>query len=323
MSVPKNRIRETITANHIAAVRRGVKASKQFAADSETVKMEIAKLIALKDPQSQRRAMEMAKTLAAHFDSEIGKLVRDQSEDTYRRVLKALDAAFPQNEYTPFSPILSSKSASIPNDTSNLGPIAAFFALIGIGVVSGIVGNPLGTATAGMGIDRLTARARRVVQSVGIAASNHAAVSAVELIHNVPVAKRIPVAKLIPYAKLIKLGPVVHRPFPNEPEFELIPQRRRQPITTQPLPPVDPDPPFDYAWSPKLAGWQVYSMDDDRVRPKHAERHGRKYYYNPDKNKNQSGIDELPNPPYESAKDGHVLAHGCRCWIVPVFFPRG
>jgi uncharacterized protein with gpF-like domain len=58
-------------------------------------------------------------------------------------------------------------------------------------------------------------------------------------------------------------------------------------------------------------------MLDERVRPKHLERHGRSYFYRP--RRGERGLDEMPNPPFESPKDGNVMAWNCRCVLVPKF----
>lgn len=67
-----------------------------------------------------------------------------------------------------------------------------------------------------------------------------------------------------------------------------------------------------------VAGYSVYSVLDDRVRPEHRKRHGFKYYRNP--KKGQRGMDEMPRPPLEA--DGS-LAHNCRCGLLPIILIDG
>lgn len=66
-----------------------------------------------------------------------------------------------------------------------------------------------------------------------------------------------------------------------------------------------------------LIGWMVRGILDNRIRPKHRLRDHTIYYRNPVGD--QLGYFDMPDPPYESARDHHEKAHNCRCWLVPVF----
>lgn len=114
------------------------------------------------------------------------------------------------------------------------------------------------------------------------------------------------------------------QPAPGEPEFVILPdptgrKHRGYPneeyvLPGDPAKPAEPRKPIR-----TLVGWQIISMLDNRVRPKHAERHGRVFYYNPRPERGERGMDECPHPPYESDKDGGVWAANCRCVLNPVF----
>jgi SPP1 gp7 family putative phage head morphogenesis protein len=65
-----------------------------------------------------------------------------------------------------------------------------------------------------------------------------------------------------------------------------------------------------------IAGYQIHSVMDERVRSSHALRNGHIYYVNP--KPGQSGLDECPHPPAEA--DGTV-AQNCRCYLSVVLHP--
>jgi uncharacterized protein with gpF-like domain len=66
-----------------------------------------------------------------------------------------------------------------------------------------------------------------------------------------------------------------------------------------------------------IAGYQIHSLEDSRVRPDHAERDGRTYWKEP--GPGQRGLDERPDPPRESPRDGGRWAYGCRCYLSVIF----
>jgi uncharacterized protein with gpF-like domain len=67
----------------------------------------------------------------------------------------------------------------------------------------------------------------------------------------------------------------------------------------------------------QIIGYRVHSVLDSRVRPKHLERDGWAFYKTP--GPGQRGMDERPDPPRESPKDGGVWAYNCRCFLSPIF----
>lgn len=62
-----------------------------------------------------------------------------------------------------------------------------------------------------------------------------------------------------------------------------------------------------------VAGYQIHSTMDWRVRPHHAARNGTVYYVRP--KPGQQSTAHMPRPPLE--EDGTV-AHNCRCYLTPV-----
>ena len=56
-------------------------------------------------------------------------------------------------------------------------------------------------------------------------------------------------------------------------------------------------------------GYQIHSVLDQNTRSSHRLRNGRIFYKDP--KPGQPGLDELPHPPMESAKEGHVIAWNC------------
>lgn len=65
-----------------------------------------------------------------------------------------------------------------------------------------------------------------------------------------------------------------------------------------------------------IVGYQINAVLDERTRPKHYARAGQVFYKNP--TGDQKGMDECPQPPLESPKDGSVHAFNCRCFLTPV-----
>jgi len=65
-----------------------------------------------------------------------------------------------------------------------------------------------------------------------------------------------------------------------------------------------------------VVGFQVHAVLDDRTRPEHRARNGQTFYKQP--TGNQRGMDECPQPPRESPKDGSKWAYGCRCFTSPL-----
>lgn len=70
----------------------------------------------------------------------------------------------------------------------------------------------------------------------------------------------------------------------------------------------------------KVVGYQVLSMLLPTTRDKHRDRHRQIFYLNP--GPGQKGMDDCPNPPYESERDKNELAHGCVCRLVAVISDR-
>jgi SPP1 gp7 family putative phage head morphogenesis protein len=62
-----------------------------------------------------------------------------------------------------------------------------------------------------------------------------------------------------------------------------------------------------------VAGYEINSVLDDRVRPEHRKRHGHKFYRTP--KAGQRPLSDCPQPPLEA--DGS-WAHGCRCFLIPI-----
>jgi SPP1 gp7 family putative phage head morphogenesis protein len=64
-----------------------------------------------------------------------------------------------------------------------------------------------------------------------------------------------------------------------------------------------------------VLGYQVNAVLDERTRPEHRARNGQRFYKQP--RPGQKGMDECPQPPFESPKNGAGLAYNCRCFLTP------
>lgn len=340
---PSRTVRRAVKETHLRAVRRVVAASRRIQSRADAVKAEFRR-IDPRDPFAGRDVQKRFAALAEDFEREIAETIRVQSGETARQVVRALAATVPKG-YAPFPAIRQAGSVAPyqPDGFKVLGLIGGLSAFAFIGIMAYRSGNAAGLATTELAVDRLATRAKRAVQSRGLAASNGSMIVTLESVFRVPVAKRIPVARLIPTAVPIPVAAQTWPPFildlppsapkpvtslavipskRSEPEFELTPREDRHRgypgeeyvLPGDPAKPVEPRLPIR-----TLVGWQILSMLDSRVRPKHAERHGRIYYYNPRPERGERGMDEMPNPPYESAKDGGVMAWNCRCSLAPVF----
>jgi SPP1 gp7 family putative phage head morphogenesis protein len=62
-----------------------------------------------------------------------------------------------------------------------------------------------------------------------------------------------------------------------------------------------------------VIGYQIHSVLDERVRPEHRRRDGRKFFREP--TGDQRPLSECPHPPIEA--DGK-WAYGCRCFLTPI-----
>lgn len=62
-----------------------------------------------------------------------------------------------------------------------------------------------------------------------------------------------------------------------------------------------------------VLGYQVNAVLDERTRPEHRARNGQRFYKNP--KPGQKGMDECPQPPFESPRNGAGLAFNCRCLL--------
>lgn len=61
-----------------------------------------------------------------------------------------------------------------------------------------------------------------------------------------------------------------------------------------------------------VAGYELNTVLDERVRPEHRAAHGRRFYRVP--KRGQRGLEEMPQPPIWSG----VVAWNCRCFLVPI-----
>lgn len=61
-----------------------------------------------------------------------------------------------------------------------------------------------------------------------------------------------------------------------------------------------------------VAGYQLNTVLDDRVRPEHRAAHGRRFYRVP--KEGQLGMDQMPIPPIWGGR----VAHNCRCLLIPI-----
>lgn len=65
-----------------------------------------------------------------------------------------------------------------------------------------------------------------------------------------------------------------------------------------------------------VVGYQVHATLDQNTRPEHRDRDGTTYWKEP--KPGQKGLDEMPRPPLESARDSYKVAFNCRCFLAPV-----
>ena len=316
-------IQRTAKAAHVETVRAGHRLKLQIDERADRVKAAIRILLATKEPIDQM----MARRMFDRLQEEIEKLIRDaaafQAGFAYKAVAKSMTQTVPGAVVQPLS-----DEQQQPEHTNYLGPVAGILALWFAATMTLRHGSndAIGMTMADMAINRLAGRAKLVAGYQSVVASNRGIVSAVENTFQVPVAKRVgrrqvvmpPMTddngKFVRVKYAMPLSPGGHRGDGGE--VETVPAPALGARDTTGMPPVDPNPPQSTRAMPALLGWQIISMLDDRVRPKHAERHGRKYYYEPFPG--ERGLDEMPNPPYESPKDGGVLAYNCRCVLVPI-----
>lgn len=66
-----------------------------------------------------------------------------------------------------------------------------------------------------------------------------------------------------------------------------------------------------------VAGYELNTVLDDRVRPEHRAMHGRKFYRVP--NRGQRGLDQCPQPPIWNGQ----VAWNCRCFLIPILVVDG
>jgi uncharacterized protein with gpF-like domain len=67
----------------------------------------------------------------------------------------------------------------------------------------------------------------------------------------------------------------------------------------------------------QIIGYTVHSVLDNRVRPDHEKRDGWTFYKTP--TAGQRGMDQRPDPPRESPRDGGRWSYNCRCFLTPIF----
>lgn len=341
-------VRRAIVGTHVDAIRRAQRLRKSFDGLAEDVKAELRAIAARKDWQTGRDAQKLLDGMVAEAERAIRDVLRVQMVASFRNTVKALGWPAPVARAMVVTP----EAVDDPTKPTPkfIGAYGAMAALLFVGMMAYRSGNKGGLVTAELGVDQLKTRAKKAAEAHVLATSNRAIISAVENAYHVPVAKRIEQARRIPVAKLIPVAARKYPPFilnippkespvgpspvvitstplpkldksgftrgpaPGEPDFVILPERGY-------MPPDDPTRPIRPA-AAGLVGWQVLSMLDERVRPKHRERHGRVYYYNPRPERGERGMDEMPNPPYESPNDGGVWAPNCRCVLVPVFEGR-
>ncbi len=61
-----------------------------------------------------------------------------------------------------------------------------------------------------------------------------------------------------------------------------------------------------------VAGYELNTVLDDRVRPEHRAAHGRRFYRVP--KAGQRGLDQCPQPPIWNGQ----VAWNCRCFLIPI-----
>lgn len=323
----KSSIRKSLKQNHLATIKRLVAASKDFDKRAGSIKAELRAMAASRDPLNGRAAQQLFLGFASELERSIYAAIRYSEQVAIRRTVAVVGADLVPENFGDREEVPAEQRPKI------LGLIGGLSAMVFIGMLAMRSGNKSGIVTAELAVNRLTTKAKRAVQWGGLAAANRATVEVIEVAKRVPVANRIPVARFLPIARRVYPPFILDVPTKRgekstvpggtvEPEFILLPddkKHRGYPGEEYRLP-GDPVPPRKSIET--LVGWQVISMLDDRVRPKHAERHGRIYYYNPRPERGERGFDDMPNPPYESPNDGGVLAHNCRCVLVPVFESR-
>lgn len=332
-------LKASLRANHLAAIRRGKFVSRQFDRQAARVKANVRRIAVQGGADAQRQAENAVRELAAVFASQVQIALLTQAAITFRNVRDALNRVRPQAVGPMPLRIPPDLRAAIvpdpPPEQRNRDLLFLFgiLGLVGAAVAAaGIANAGKGIEGADAAIDKLTGKAKTRVKAGGVAVSNRTVRKTVELA--LPVARRVPPEVLTPVPPLEpiylpdpvkpKFPPRPSRgpkgPFPGEPEFVILPE----PPPAVPVPPgkppdVDPDPISPIPPADGVVGWQVFSVLIPTTRDKHRHRHRDVFYYHPRPERGEKGIDECPNPPYESERDGGKLAHNCLCWIAPLF----
>lgn len=330
-------VQQSAKRAHITAIKSGMRAAKRIDERAAKVKAAMRILAANKKDIDTATARRMFDQLTAEAEKLIRDVIRFQASDSYKAMAKSLTATVP-GAVTPDLEVPTAAEQAerdklgVPNYMGSVGAIAAVLLLAMASLRhSGQMSEAALTRQAETAIDRLSNRARAVVKAQTLAASNRAIIAAVENTYQVPVARRVANARL-------RRSPVIVPVLPDDGKFLRVrfalpasPGLERgqggnevlHPKSLGPLTPTvstsatrDPNPPRRTRAMTALIGWQVISMLDNRVRPKHMIRHGMKYYYDP--GPDERGLDEMPNPPYESPKDGGSMAYNCRCVLVPL-----
>ncbi len=322
-------LRAAIKANHLDALKRNARTAKAFDRLAADLKADVRRLVAEKRPGAAKVAADKFAVLAAAYAADVAAFVRREAERTMREVMAALArAGQPPPPPAVVAPLVA-QVAPPPDEHQRKADALILFGLLGMlsaGVAAAVAGGMTSAPGAEIAVDHLANRAKRLARYGTVRVVNRATRVAVEAV--VPVAKPLRPGVLIPVARRApepipirgRPEPEPRGPFPHEPEFIILPTSSPVPVDpAQPPPPRDPDPLSPIPTASNLIGWQVLGILDNRIRPKHRHRHGDTFYYHPRPERNERGMDECPNPPYESPRDGNTLAYNCRCRIVPLF----
>lgn len=323
-----------VKENHLAMLRRGRRAADGFDREANALKAELRKL---DGPAAARLAAERFAALAAKYAAAIQALLRQEAERVAKEIAAAL-ARMPGVQPLPAAVPPALAEAIIPKSDNPYAKVALAGGLVAF-ILAGMSAGVAGQEGAMHAVDLLAGRARRMLRYSSVATANRATRAVVEAA--IPVAKRVgvvvPIAPRISPANVFPtpapppivippLVPVGKRgprgPQPGEPEFVILPEPRPVPVVPTP-PPIDPNPLPPVSSSPNLLGWQVLSMLLPTTREKHRHRHRDIFYYHPRPERGERGMDECPSPPYESPRDGGVMAWNCVCRLSPIFEEPG
>lgn len=292
-------LRTAVVGAHKAAIDRMRVGEFLIDNRARSAKLAVRKVFTDKLPTVQ--AQRVFDRLAAAYAVEVRATIRRQARETWRRVRLSM--------MRKGQPVRASvlprewERAVIPptdrrDDHMALLAAAGIFAA-GLGVLA--IGASAGLVAMDSAIDRLSARAKTASRNQGLWAANRSARLAIET--GVSHARPLPVK-----------GRIVVDPLP--PSRRIIPPVPIEPGRTDA---TDPSPPNPLPPVANLAGWQVRSVLIATTRPKHRHRNGEIFYYFPRPERNERGMEDCPNPPYESPSEGGVMAWNCLCSIVPVF----